>query len=123
MKRRARIYVAGKLSDPAVDYVKNMHRMMETAEQLRQLGCAVFVPCLDVLMGIRFGNYEYKDYFDNSQPWLEVSNAIFLIPGWEGSVGTKREMEFAEMCNIPVFSDFRELIGWLIYTGYYIREE
>jgi len=100
-----RVYVAGKLNDMAVDYLLNVHKMMKTAEEVRKAGYSVFVPCIDLLMGITFGYTDYHDYFDNSQPWIEVADAIFLTPGWEESKGTKEEMKLAWKKNIPIFSD------------------
>ena len=45
--------------------------------------------------------------------WLEVSDAVVLVPGWEQSNGTKKEIEVAEKLGIPVYSydDFKN--GWL----------
>ena len=104
-----RVYVAGKLNDDACGYIVNVHRMIIWAEKVRKLGFAVFVPGLDFLQGIVFGNWEYRDYFDNSQPWLDASDAVFLTPGWEASKGTIREIERAKSQGIPVFSDLNEL--------------
>ena len=77
-----KIYVAGKLNDSAVDYIKNLNVMFKVADGVRKLGFAVFVPGLDFLIGVVFGDWDYKDYFDNSQPWLEASDAVFVGPNW-----------------------------------------
>jgi hypothetical protein len=104
-----RVYVAGKLNDDACGYIKNVHRMIIWAEKVRKLGFAVFVPGLDFLQGVIFGNWDYLDYFDNSQPWLDVSDAVFLVPGWEKSKGTAKEIERAKSKNIPIFSNLTNL--------------
>ena len=104
-----RVYVAGKLNSDACGYIANIHNMIMSAENVRKLGFAVFVPGLDFLQGVVFGNWEYKDYFDNSQPWLDVSDAVFLTPGWQTSEGTKCEILRAKAQNIPVFDDLGEL--------------
>ena len=91
-------------------YINIIHKMISTAEKVRKAGFAVFVPGLDFLQGVIFGNWDYPDYFDNSQPWLDASDAIFLTPGWETSEGTKREIERAKAQNIPVYSDLDTLI-------------
>jgi guanylate kinase len=99
-----RAYIAGALSNPDVcKYISNCHKMGETAEQIRKLGVAVYVPYIDILMGLQHGNYEYNDYFDNSQPWLDSSDFVYLTPQWEGSTGTRREIERATLQDIPVF--------------------
>jgi hypothetical protein len=109
---KKRIYVAGKLNDDAVGYIKNMHRMIKTAKQLRDEGYCVYVPCVDFLEGLVDGTFDYSDYFVNSQPWLDCAHAIFLTPGWEKSSGTKKEIERAETLDIPVFKDVKEMNGY-----------
>ena len=108
-----RIYIAGKLNDDACGYIKNMHRMITWGDRVRKAGFAVYIPGLDFLQGLVFGNYEYADYFDNSQPWLDASDGIFLVPGWEKSMGTKREIERAKQQEIPVFTDIAVLVETL----------
>lgn len=104
-----RVYIAGKLNDDACGYVKNIYRMVMWAEKVRLLGFAVFVPGIDFLQGVILGNWDYPDYFENSQPWLDVADAMFLTPGWENSTGTKREIERAKQHNIPIYSDIEQL--------------
>ena len=105
MKRRTRIYVAGPLNALACDYLKNVHQMMQCAEALRKKGYSVYVPALDLLMGLTFGNYEYGDYFENSQPWLDASDAM----------GPRRNIEWVS---------FTDQAGgeWLV-EGYRYRTE
>ena len=105
-----KVYVAGKLNGMACDYIVNVYRMITQAERVRKAGFAVFVPGLDFLMGLVIGNWEYKDYFDNSQPWLAASDAVFVTPGWEKSEGTKREIKYAESLGIPVYYNFDKML-------------
>lgn len=104
-----KVYISGKLNDETIGYIKNMHKMMEYAEKVKKLGFAVFVPCLDVLMGIKFGNYTYKDYADNNMAWVEVSDILFVCPGFETSKGTKAEIKRAMEFGIPVYYSLKEL--------------
>lgn len=104
-----KIYIAGKLNADAVGYIKNVHKMIKTARKVRGAGYSVYVPCNDFLEGLVDGNFEYGDYFDNSQPWLEASDGVFLTPGWETSDGTKKEIAIARSLDIPVFEDIREM--------------
>jgi len=107
-----RIYVAGKLRASAVDYIKNVHKMITGANELRKLGFSVYVPCLDFLMGVVCGDYDYHTYFYNSQPWLRAADAIFVLPGHERSRGVKREVRSAKRWDIPVFYDIEKLKKW-----------
>ena len=104
-----RVYVAGKLNADAVGYIQNMHRMIKTAKELRDAGFSVYVPCNDFLEGLVDGGFDYKEYFNNSQPWLSVSNAVFLTPGWETSSGTAKEIDLANELNIPIFSELSSM--------------
>lgn len=112
-----KIYVAGKLNADAVGYLHNVHKMINTAEVLRESGYSVFVPCLDLIMGIAFGWEDYHTYFDNSQPWLKASDAVFLVPGWVTSSGTKKEIETAFDNNIPVFDNLSEMDAYFEGTN------
>ena len=104
-----RVYVAGKLNGMAVDYNKNLHAMINWREILRRHGYAPYCPCLDLLPGIMFGDYEYEDYFQANQPWIDVSDALFVCPGWEESRGTKREMMRAKDKGVPICFTIAEL--------------
>jgi hypothetical protein len=105
-----KVYVAGALNSDACGYIINCHKMIKTAKMLRNHGFAVYVPCNDFLEGLVNGDFQYKDYFDNSQPWLLSSDYVFLVPGWENSTGTKREIELAKANNIPVCNDIKEML-------------
>lgn len=104
-----KVYIAGKLNDDAVGYIKNCHKMIKVAKVVRDLGFAVYVPCIDFLEGLVDGNFDYPDYFENSQPWLMSSDAVLLVPGWEDSKGTAREIELAKSLGIPIFKNPRDL--------------
>ena len=110
-----RVYVAGKLNDMAVGYNYNRHKMLNTGELLREAGYAPYVPCLIEQMGIMFGWEKYSDYFNFSQPWLAVSDAVLLVEGWETSKGTIEEIQFALEHKIPVFDRLDEL--WSHFKG------
>lgn len=106
-----KVYIAGKLGDNAVNYNINKKKMMFTALEVKKLGFAVYIPCqIESLAAIdKEYNWTYEDYFNNSQPWLEVSDAVLLVPGWETSEGTKKEIALAESLDIPVYKDLNKL--------------
>ena len=110
VKRRARVYIAGPLNAMAVDYLKNVHCMMRKAEEVRRLGYAVYVPAIDLLMGIMFGDYGYEDYFENSQPFLDVCDVMFVCEGWDKSNGTLKEIDRARSKGIPRCFDVADLL-------------
>lgn len=107
-----KVYVAGKLNAIACDYIQNVHRMIKWARKIRATGFAVYVPAIDLLEGLVDGHFQYEDYFNNSQPWLMAADAVFLVPGWQSSKGTKEEIETAKMCGIPVFDELPKMIRY-----------
>ena len=106
-----KVYIAGKLNDDAVGYIKNMHNMMTYANFVRRKGFAVFVPCLDLLTGLLDGYFTYEDYFNNNQVFLTACDFVFVCPGYQTSKGTLREITLAESLGIPVFYQLEELDG------------
>ena len=104
-----RVYIAGKLNDMAVDYLKNVSTMIHAALKVKKLGHSVFVPCLDFLLGIVDGGYEYEDYSDNNLVWLEVSDCVLVLPGYETSKGTLAEIKRAEELKIPIYYKLEDL--------------
>ena len=98
-----RIYIAGALNADAVDYIKNLHRMCNTALLVMKQGYSVFIPGLDFMIGYLAGDFEYPNYFDNSWEWLKVSDGIFVVPGSENSTGVRKEIRKAIELKIPVF--------------------
>jgi len=99
-----KVYVAGALNAMAVEYLFNVHKMMTVAEEVKRQGYSIFVPAIDLLMGIKFGYADYHEYFDNNVPWLKASDAVLLVPGWFNSKGTIKEIEIALEKGIPVFT-------------------
>ena len=102
-------YESGKLNDDAVHYIQNMHNMIKTAREIRKLGISVYIPCLDILEGLVDGNFFYEDYFNNSQPWLECADFMFVCKGWKTSEGTKKEIEYAKSIGKLIFFDLETL--------------
>ena len=109
---KKRVYVAGPLNAPATEYIVNCHKMCVIAEAIRRRGFSVYVPCLDYMMGLLTGTYTYDDYFDNSQPWLEVADAVFFISGWKKSKGCVRENTLAEKKGVPTFEIISDMVGY-----------
>jgi len=115
MKFMKRIYIAGPLNATnSVDYIKNLHRMIIIGNQIKSLGFAVFIPGIDFLVGLIDGSWNYEDYFTYSSSWLEVADAMFVLPKSDKSNGVSREFKIAESFNIPIFYDIDELLEWNI---------
>jgi len=113
MPKVYKVYIFGALNDDAVGYIVNLHKMIKFAIELRKEGFSVYVPGIDFLLGVVAGNWTYRDYFDNSQPWLRASDALCAVPdNWKSSTGSEREQKSADVHNIPVFYEKKDLIKW-----------
>lgn len=112
IKMRYKVYIAGKITDLGNDMLKNMHNFYVMYNELAKLGFSPFNPANDYIYGIMYGDYDYDDYFDPNIEWLKVSDAMLVLPNWENSEGTKREIEIARKCKIPVFFDVPSLLRW-----------
>lgn len=115
-----RIYIAGKYNDSdIVSCLANIRRGIEMGALLTNRGYAVFCPFLDYQFALTsHGASLTKDQFQaNSMAWVDVSDALLVLPGWETSGGTKREIARAESLGIPVFYCLGELDEWNKTTG------
>ena len=110
-----RVYVAGAYSaDNVVDVLQNIGRGEYVAAKLFAQGFAVFCPWHDKDFCIKLPNENFtvKQFYDYSMAWLEVSEAVYLVRGWENSKGVKAEIERARELKIPVFNCLAGLLSW-----------
>jgi Domain of unknown function (DUF4406) len=112
-----RVYVAGAISNPDVTQVyNNKRRMKQLGKDVSVAGYSPFVPCLDEELHHLMNDKENDMacscgfYYPRSMAWLEVSDAVVLVRGWENSIGTQKEIERAKELGIPVYNSLQELI-------------
>lgn len=103
---RMKIYIAGPLNSDACGYLKNVHNMIKIANELRKKGHIVFIPCMDLLLGVFDGNLTYKDYFEQNSAWIECCDALFFI---ESSPGADKELDIARELGINIFYSLDEV--------------
>jgi hypothetical protein len=108
-----RIYIAGPYSaDNIADCLENMRRGMRAGVEVFLAGFAPWVPWHDFhhhLMLRKDESLSIQNYYDMSMAWLEVSDAVLILEGWEDSKGTLAEIDRANELKIPVFYDFDSL--------------
>ena len=110
-----RIYVAGAYSaDNVHDVLRNIGRGEHMAAQLFDKGYAPFCPWHDKDFRIKRPEMNVPDgqFYKFSLTWLEVSDALLILPGWEHSKGTIKEIERAAELGIPVFYNIGDLDNW-----------
>ena len=109
-----RIYIAGAYSaSNVITVLDNMREGMRLATKVFLLGYAPFCPWLDFHFQLMLREGEIltvEDYYKYSIAWLEVSEGMLLVPGWQVSKGAKAEVEIAKKMDIPIFYDIEELM-------------
>jgi len=106
--RMKRVYLAGKYSDNNVlDVLRNIGRGEYYAGKLFMAGFAPFCPWHDKDYVLRNFDQEFTVpmFYDYSMAWLEVSDCVVVLSGYETSKGTLAEIKRAEELGIPVHYD------------------
>jgi translation elongation factor EF-Tu-like GTPase len=80
------------------------------------LGCAVYSPGNDFIQGLVSGGMDYTDYVRNTMSFLEVCDAVALVPStWsKNSIGTRNEILRARQLGIPVLYNFDEVKSFVL---------
>lgn len=108
-----RVYVAGAYSaSNVIDVLNNMRRGMRISTEVLLAGFAPFAPWLDYHYQLQLRDGEelsVNDYYAYSMAWLEASDIVYVIPGWENSKGTLAEIERAHAFKIPVVFSMNDL--------------
>ena len=102
---KKRIYIAGPISGGTLETLANIRAGLKAAAGAIKLGYAVFCPHLDYSLNLVADNADVltkEEYQKNSMAWVDVSDELWVLKGWETSGGTKREMERAKEIGIPI---------------------
>jgi len=57
-------------------------------------------------------DFTVEQFYRYSIEFLKRSDAVVLVPGWEKSTGTLKEIKIALELGIPVFENKQLLIEW-----------
>jgi hypothetical protein len=107
MNKPLRIYVAGALNaNSAVQYIKNVRSMIDVAVALKRKGHYPYVPCLDILLGLVAGNWDYGDYAGLNIAFVPVCEALFLI---NHSPGATVEYKRARELGLIIYRKLEEV--------------
>jgi hypothetical protein len=114
-RRSFKVYCAGPIQSQKglIDALANIEKGNKVTAQLFQLGFSVFpVFCDYVFLQKVRPVPPIQDIYNYSLEWLKVSDAMFVMEGWEHSTGCKAEMRVAEQNGIPIFHDVTDLTAW-----------
>jgi guanylate kinase len=108
------IYVAGKLNGKdSTHYIRNVNKMTNYAEEIRQLGVLIHNPANDFIHGVICGGHEYNEYWENNLGALKRADAVAMVDNWNDSPGAKAERDIAIENNIPVLYHKCEVEKWV----------
>ncbi|MCX6825741.1 MAG: DUF4406 domain-containing protein, partial [candidate division Zixibacteria bacterium] len=98
----------------AIEYLLNVRDLVSAAVALIHKGYAPFCPGLDMqyFLSLRPGEMISETQIkDLSMAFLEVSDIIVLLPGWEVSEGCQAEYQRAVELGMPSFYGIRSVPG------------
>jgi len=108
-----RIYVAGPYSaDNVIDVLKNIGRGEKACAKLFMLGYAPFCPWHDksFVTDNPESDFSVDEFYEYSMAWLEVSDALLVLRGYEKSKGALAEISKAESLGIPIYYSLSEFL-------------
>ena len=93
--------------NPAIEYLLNLRAMIQAAIALINKGYAPYCPGLDMqyFLGLPAGETISENIIKAvSMAFLDVSDIIVLLPGWEASEGCQAEFTRAvELGGMPAY--------------------
>lgn len=102
-----RVYVAGPYSSgDIITILENIRNGQRQSVRLLLAGHEPFCPWLDYQFNFMLRDKEklyVEDYYRYSMAWLEVSDAVVVLRGWDTSKGTLAEMKRAKELGIPIY--------------------
>ena len=110
-----KIYVIGSYSaDNVLDVLKNIGRGEKVCAELFSLGFAPFCPWHDksYVTDLPDNQFTIQQFYDYSMAWLDVSDAILVLPNSGNSKGAQSEIKRAIELNIPVFYSIEALVAY-----------
>lgn len=108
------IYVCGPISAAThEERDANVQRGYEAGVRIWRTGNVALVPHLNSDGMFEKAHIPAADIYLGDLVLLERCDAMFRLPGWEGSRGCAYETAWATHKNIPVFDSWDELLAWL----------
>lgn len=108
-KKRRRVYVAGPITGTTMKFLENIRHGIQVSTRLVKEGNAVFSPFIDFQFNLTCDEpLTEAEYKEHSMAWLEVSDLVYVLRGWQDSHGTIAEMKRASELGIPV--EFERLL-------------
>lgn len=99
-----KIFVSGPYrAETESEKAENIWHAVRVAVRLWELGWCVFCPHSNTANFDNFSKLPPKTYLEGDIVFLKCCDAIFMLEGWEQSVGSKRELEVALELGLEVY--------------------
>lgn len=106
------IYVAGPFRAPnAWEIEQNIRRAETVSLEIWRMGAAALTPHCNT----RFfqGAAADSGWMDGDLEMLRRCDAVFMVDGWQQSIGATTEYGIAQHMDMPVFTSLDDLRSWL----------
>jgi len=108
-----KVYIAGSYSaDNVLSVLDNIRKGIRAGTEVLLAGYSPFIPWLDYNIFLQLRDNEQisvSDIREHSLAWLEVTDAILVLPDYENSKGTLAEIKRAGELSIPVYYNLEDL--------------
>ena len=114
-----RIYIAGPYTAPTpADVDRNILAARDVQAHLLRMGHAPLCPhSMTARFERDYPDISYEAYLRTDLAWVEVCEAMFMLPGWAQSAGSRREHDRALERGIMIFYSLGEVPPMLRVTG------
>jgi hypothetical protein len=97
-----RVFISGPYSAPTeYEVSKNIWRAREEAALWWKMGAAVFCPHTN--SGFFGGLVDVNAFYKGDLDFLQACHGLVAVPGWESSLGSVGEVEYARFLDLRVF--------------------
>ena len=110
------IYIAGPYrAEVPWEVQRNIHAAQDVAADIaRNFACMDVFPVVPHANTAHFDGLASGEYFlEGTKELLRRCDAIFLLPEWQRSSGSRAELHLANELGLPSFQNFYELAKWL----------
>lgn len=97
----SKIYISGPITG-IEDYMKNFDK---AEKELKSVGFSVVNPAK--VLSQMPEDTEYEEYMEMSMMMLSMCSHIYLLDGWEKSMGSNREYGYALASDITIMREIK----------------
>jgi len=116
-RRTKLIYTAGpyRSKDGIRGVVENIRAAESWMAMIWEAGASVICPHKNTALLDGISGMKAEDWLDGDFVQVERCDAVFLLPGWEDSEGTRQEIEVAKAAGVRIFDwrNYQELLDWI----------